>query len=107
MDNNTPIRRLLRAMVMLGIMVVIAMLFGLFFAFGGRNPLLFHIANVIDMVLVAITVLLLMGIIYMGYIKLTGNGQPLFKPSRQAPKRKNGEIPELTELIDNLDATEQ
>ena len=105
MDNNTPIRRFLRAMVIVGVMVAIALLFGLFFAFSGNNPLLYHVANVIDMILVAITVLFVMGFVYLAYIRFTGNGKPLFAPSRQAPKRKNADIPELADLIDSLDET--
>jgi len=106
MDNNTPIRRFLRAMIIVGVMVAIALLFGLFFAFSGNNPLLYHVAHVIDMLLVAITVLFVMGFIYMAYIKITGNGKPIFAPSRQEPKRKNADIPELADLIDSLDATD-
>ena len=106
MDNNTPIRRFLRAVVIVGIMIAIALVIGLFFAFSGNNPLLYHVANVIDMFLVAITVLFVMGFVYMAYIKITGNGKPIFAPSRQAPKRKNADIPELADLIDSLDATD-
>lgn len=105
MDNNTPVRRFLRAMVIVGVSVAVAIIIGLFFAFSGNNPLLYHVANVIDMILIAITVLFVMGITYMMYIRIMG-GKPLFTPSRQSPKRKNADIPELTDLIDNLDATD-
>ena len=110
MDNNTPIRRFLRTMVILGVLVAIALIIGLFFAFSGNNPILYHVANVIDMFLVAITVIFIMGFAYMGYVKLTGNGKPLFAPSRPKPNRKNSEvtadIPELADLIDSLDSTD-
>jgi len=105
--DNSLIRRTLRAMVILIIMIAIASLFGLFFAFGGNNPLLYHVANVIDMVLVAIMVLFIMGMLYVAYIKVKGDGKPLFAPSRPAQKRKNtADIPELADLIDSLDATD-
>ena len=89
MDNNSPIRRFLRAMVILGVLIVIAIVFGLFFAFSGNNPILYYVANVIDMFLVAITVLFVMGFIYLGYVKLTGNGKPLFTPSPPNRNRNN------------------
>jgi predicted PurR-regulated permease PerM len=106
MDNNTAVRRLLRGMVIIGIMVAVALCVGLFFAFGGDNPLLIHVAHVIDMALVAITVLFVMGIVYVVYATVTHSGQPLFKSSKRSPNRKNDEIPELMELIDNLEPTE-
>jgi hypothetical protein len=90
-------------MVILGVLVAIALIIGLFFAFSGSNPLVYHVANVIDMILVAITVLFVMGIMYMMYIRMMG-GKPLFTPSKPASKLKNDDIPELAELIDNLDA---
>lgn len=109
MDNS--IKQVLRILFGVGIVLAVAVLVGAFFAFGGDNPLLIHMGNVIDIVLVMMTVLFLMAVAYKVYAMATGSGDPIVA----SQKRKNVErqkrtssddMPELTELIENLDATE-
>ena len=86
MDNNAAIKRFMKRMIVLIVLICIALVFGLFFAFGGNNPLLYHVANVIDMVLVAITVLFVLGFVYWAYTMVTGKGRKGIKrtPSQQS-----------------------
>ncbi len=107
MDNT--IKQVLRGFVIIGVLVAIAVLVGMFFAFGGNNPLLIHLSNVIDMVLVAVTVLFLMAVAYKLYAMATGTDKPIVASKKQknrAKQTENDDLPELTELIENLDATE-
>jgi|GEM_PF-2517840 len=111
MDNG--LKRVLRGFLTIGVIVAIAILVGVFFAFGGNNPILIHMGNIIDMVLVAVTVLFLMAVAYKLYAMVTGSRDPIVasqkRKNQQASKNKsksNDELPELTELIENLDATE-
>ena len=107
MGNNNATKRFLKGLIVFAVLAIIALIIGMFFAFGGDNPILIHVANIIDMLLVVITVIFLMIIAYVGYSFLTGNGQSLTKSSKPSSKTKgkHDEIPELSELIDNLDAT--
>lgn len=105
MDNQ--IKQLLRGFVILGVLIAIAILIGMFFAFGGDNPLLIHVSNVIDMILVAITVLFAMAVVYKVYAWVSGTGDPITTSQKTKNRQKSAnsdELPELTELIENLDS---
>lgn len=104
MDRNQAVKQIMKRLLVFVVLIVIAGAFGLFFAFGGNNPLLIHVANVIDMVLVAITVLFLLGFVYWVYTMVTGNGRKGNKSAKRSPVHES-DIPELNELLDNLDAS--
>lgn len=105
MDSNLAVKRFLKRVLVVVVLLIIALAFGLFFAFGGSNPLLIHVANVIDMLLVVMTVLFLLAVVYWLYTMVTGTGQPLTTNRKRAPSRSDEDIPELSELIDNLDSS--
>lgn len=102
MDRNDLIKRIMKRLLMLIVLIIIAGAFGLFFAFGGNNPLLIHVAHGIDMMLVTITVLIVFGLIYWVYTMLTGSGRA--KTAKRSPAN-TGDIPELNDLIDSLDSS--
>ena len=105
MDNNRALKQFLKRVLVVVVLLGIALLFGLFFAFGGDNPLLIHMANVIDIVLVMVTVLFLLGLVYWLYTVVTGTAQPRQKSAKRTSTHHNDDIPELSELIDNLDSS--
>lgn len=107
MDNS--IKQILKVLLVIGILLVIAVLIGVFFAFGGNNPILIHIGNVIDIALVMITVLFLMAVAYKLYAMSTGRRDPIMasqKRKNTQQQRANDDMPELTQLIENLDASD-
>lgn len=102
MDGNPALKRFMKRAVYIGGLLAIALVFGLFFAFGGDNPVLTHVANVIDMILVAVTVLFLLGLMYGLYMMVTGQGLSRTKAPKKKVSSNQDELPELTELLDNL-----
>ncbi len=109
MDKS--IRQIFKVLLIIGVLFAIAVAIGAFFAFGGNNPLLVHMGNVIDMMLVAVTVLFLMAVAYKVYAMATGSRDPIMASTKRkntAQKNSNAnDMPELTELIENLDASEK
>lgn len=110
MDNKT-VKRFLRFMVLLALLAVITIIIGLFFAFGGNSPILIHATNIIDMVLIAVTILFVVAflVVLLQWIK-TGSSPDYSKAKNEhikgKPKASYDDLPELAELIDNLDSAE-
>lgn len=107
---DSSLKRVLRVLLTLGVLVSIAVVIGMIFAFGGNNPILIHLGNAIDLILVAITALFVMAVAYKLYAMATGSRDPIIASQKrknvEKQKSSNDDMPELTELIENLDRSE-
>lgn len=110
---NPILRRVMKFMLLIVFLAAIFVGIALFFAFGGDNPILVHIGNFLDIILMGLTFVLVVAVIYR-IVLMTGYGaesQEKVKPGISKSQTvesydDDDEFPDFSQLVDNMESAE-
>jgi len=110
---NPILRRIIKFLLFIAVLAVIFVAIALFFAFGGDNPALIQIGNLIDILVMGMSFVFVVAIIYkimlmLGFGAETGTKAKLGVRSSQeaVTSSVDDEFPDLNQLVDNLESAE-